>query len=234
MWLFMKLADIISAGLNDLSVQLEIASRIVTRIPFWLRRRISLRPGPVLSRAMLLVLLACLPAWSLQARAPDQGYRIVITKSSRELAVMQGNRIIKKFTIAYGKGNGPTKRVIGDNNTPTGHYRIVKFKPDSKFFFFMQLDYPNLLDAWYGYMDNIISSADFRNIAAAFKNHQIPPQDTRLGGYIGIHGLGDAGADALKIHRANNWTDGCIALRNEEINELRRYVSIGTPIIIRP
>ena len=104
----------------------------------------------------------------------------------------------------------------------------------SKFFFFMQLDYPNLLDAWYGYMGNIISSRDFRNIAAAFKNHQIPPQDTRLGGYIGIHGLGDVSAEALKIHRNNNWTDGCIALKNEEINELRRYVSIGTPIIIRP
>lgn len=180
------------------------------------------------------LLLAVMQLCCVPARALDGNYRIVITKSTRELAVMQGERVIKKYTVSYGKGHGPTKRRIGDNNTPTGRYRIVKFKPDSKFSFFMQLDYPNLLDAWYGYKDNIISSTDFRAIAAAFKNHQAPPQDTRLGGYIGIHGLGEVSADALKIHQTNNWTDGCIALKNEEINDLRRYVSIGTPIIIRP
>jgi len=180
------------------------------------------------------ILLTSLQIWPLQAHALGGAYRIVITKSTRKLEVMQGDRVIRKYTISYGKGHGSTKRELGDNNTPTGRYQIVKFKPDSKFFFFMQLDYPNLLDAWYGYKDDIISSTDFRNIAAAFKNHQIPPQNTRLGGYIGIHGLGDVSADTLKIHQANNWTDGCIALKNEEINELRHYVSIGTTIIIRP
>ena len=197
-------------------------------------RPLSVNHSRVSLYAIVIILMGIMQVCPLQARTLEQHYRIVVTKSTRQLAVMQGNRIIKKYKIAFGKGHGPTKRQIGDNNTPTGRYRIVKFKPDSKFFFFMQLDYPNLLDAWYGYMGNIISSRDFRNIAAAFKNHQIPPQDTRLGGYIGIHGLGDVSAEALKIHRNNNWTDGCIALKNEEINELRRYVSIGTPIIIRP
>ena len=198
------------------------------------RRRLSVSHSGIALYVGAVILLGTMQLSSLQARALEQNYLIVVTKSTRQLAVMQGDRVIKKYKIAYGKGQGPTKRQIGDNNTPTGKYRIVKFKSDSKFFFFMQLDYPNLLDAWYGYMGNIISSRDFRNIAAAFKNHQIPPQDTRLGGYIGIHGLGEVNAEALKIHQNNNWTDGCIALKNEEINDLRRYVSIGTPIIIRP
>ena len=188
----------------------------------------------ILPYGAAIILLASMQIWPLQVHALGGAYRIVITKSTRKLEVMQEDRVIREYTISYGKGHGPTKREIGDNNTPTGRYRIVKFKPDSKFFFFMQLDYPNLLDAWYGYRDNIISSTDFRNIAAAFKNHQIPPQNTRLGGYIGIHGLGEVSADSLKIHQTNNWTDGCIALKNEEINELRRYVSIGTTIIIKP
>lgn len=182
--------------------------------------------GIILSTALLMS--------SFPTHASENSYRVVVTKSTRELKILQGDRVIKKYTISYGKGHGLTKRRIGDNNTPTGRYRIAKFKPDSKFFFFMQLDYPNLLDAWYGYKDKIISSTDFKNIAAAFKNHRLPPQNTPLGGYIGIHGLGEVSTSQLKIHQSNNWTDGCIALKNEEINDLRRYVSIGTPIIIKP
>lgn len=98
----------------------------------------------------------------------------------------------------------------------------------------MQLDYPNLLDAWYGYKDKIISSNEFKKIVMAFKNNQTPPQDTLLGGYIGIHGLGEVNEEILNIHEINNWTEGCIALKNEEINELRQFVSIGTPITIKP
>jgi murein L,D-transpeptidase YafK len=199
-----------------------------------LPRRFVISLSGTFPHGAVLLLVAVMQLCCFPAVALEGNYLIVITKSTRELVVMQEDRVIKKYMIAYGKGHGLTKRQIGDYNTPTGSYRIVKFKPDSKFFFFMQLDYPNLLDAWYGYKDNIISSTDFRDIAAAFKNHQAPPQDTRLGGYIGIHGLGEVNADALKIHQTGNWTDGCIALKNEEINELRRYVSIGTSIIIRP
>lgn len=217
-----------------MTVLTEIIYHVFIRRTGYLFHHFFVYLSRIIPYGAVFMLLASLQIWSLQVHALDGVYRIIITKSSRKLEVMQGDRVIRKFTISYGKGHGATKREIGDNNTPTGRYRIVKFKPDSKFFFFMQLDYPNLLDAWYGYKDNIISSTDFRNIAAAFKDHRIPPQNTRLGGYIGIHGLGEVSTDILKIHRTNNWTDGCIALKNEEINELRRYVSIGTTIIIRP
>jgi len=109
----------------------------------------------------------------------------------------------------------------------------MEFKEDSKFHFFMQIDYPNLLDAWYGYNNKIISASEFKEIATAYKNNQMPPQHTSLGGYIGIHGLGEITKKKLKIHNTYNWTEGCIAIRNEEISELRKYVSIGTRIIIK-
>ncbi len=97
----------------------------------------------------------------------------------------------------------------------------------------MQLDYPNLLDAWYGYKNEVITATEFKEIATAFKNKQIPPQDTKLGGYIGIHGLGVTTEQKILIHKGNNWTEGCIALTNEQINDLRQYVSIGTKVVIR-
>ena len=165
--------------------------------------------------------------------AAGDGFEIEIIKSARELILKRGNQPYKTFRMAYGKGNDGPKRQRGDNKTPVGSYTILGFKPDSKFHFFMQLNYPNLLDAWHGYKDRLISPAEFRQIALSFKNHEMPPQDTRLGGYIGIHGVGEITSEKMKIHHAVNWTDGCIALTNEEINILRKYVTIGTPVIIR-
>ena len=60
-----------------------------------------------------------------------------------------------------------------------------------------------------------------------------PPQNTRLGGAIGIHGIGEETADKLHIHDNLDWTEGCIALRNAEINELRPFLGLGTRVVIR-
>jgi len=165
--------------------------------------------------------------------ARDNFYVIEISKSKQELSVKNGNKVIKNYRVAYGKGGNGIKRQLGDKKTPLGVYKIIDFKDDSKFHFFMQLDYPNLLDAWYGYKNEVITATEFKEIATAFKNKQIPPQNTKLGGYIGIHGLGITTEQKILIHEGNNWTEGCIALTNEQINDLRQYVSIGTKVVIR-
>lgn len=155
-----------------------------------------------------------------------------ISKSGQTLKVRQGDEIIKFYRIAFGKGGKGSKRQSGDKKTPSGIYRITEFKSDSKFHYFMQINYPNLTDAWHGYKNRLITAREFRRIAEAYRDGTLPPQDTILGGYIGIHGIGDVNREKLDIHASHNWTEGCIALRNEEINELRRYVSIGTPVFI--
>lgn len=160
-------------------------------------------------------------------------FDIVISKSRKELAVKNGDQIIKQYPIALGKGGNGTKRKLGDKKTPVGVYKIVAIKNESRFYYFMQLDYPNILDAWYGYKNNIISASEFKKIAVAYKTGQKPPQDTELGGYIGIHGLGEENEEKLQIHNGFNWTDGCIALTNEQINDLKQYVAIGTKVIIK-
>lgn len=160
-------------------------------------------------------------------------YEIEIVKSKQELAIKDGDEIIKKYRVALGKGGKGTKRKIGDKKTPTGIYKVMDFKSDSKFHFFIHIDYPNLLDAWYGYKNEIISASEFKDIATAYKNENKPPQSTALGGYIGIHGLGDESDEKLFIHEEFNWTEGCIALTNNEVVELRQYVEIGTRIVIK-
>ena len=160
-------------------------------------------------------------------------YSLEIIKSTQELRLKRGEQTLKTFRIAYGMGDKGPKRQLGDNRTPVGFYRILDFNPESNFYYFMQISYPNLLDAWHGYQDEIITSAEFKTIALAFKNHEMPPQNTGLGGYIGIHGVGDNEAERMELHQAINWTKGCIALTNEEINILREYVTKGTPVSIK-
>ena len=165
--------------------------------------------------------------------AIDDTYQLLISKSEKLLHVVKGERTVRSFNISLGKGGKGTKRRLGDNKTPIGVYKIMDFKSDSKFHFFMQIDYPNLLDAWYGYKNSVITAKDFKRIAFAFKGRQKPPQNTPLGGYIGIHGLGETTDERLQIHEAMNWTEGCIAMTNSEITTLREYVSIGTRVTIR-
>ena len=171
--------------------------------------------------------------FSLCQVAVASPYIIEISKTDRSLAVKQDNKVIKEYNIAHGKGGKGTKKQRGDNKTPTGTYTVVNFKADSKFHFFMQLNYPNPLDAWRGYRNEIISAAEFRNIVKAYKRKRLPPQDTRLGGQIGIHGIGWTTAEKNRIHETQNWTEGCIALKNEEVNDLKKYVSLGTKVVIQ-
>ncbi len=168
---------------------------------------------------------------SLNAR--EDSYQLEISKSAKELIVKKGDITVTRFDIALGKGGKGTKQRVGDKKTPVGVYKIMDFKADSKFHYFMQIDYPNLLDAWYGYKNNIISAREFKQIAYASKGRQSPPQNTGLGGYIGIHGLGESTPERRKIHESFNWTEGCIALKNNEITTLRQFVSIGTRVTIR-
>ena len=161
-----------------------------------------------------------------------EDYQVVISKSNKELILKKSNNIIKKYHIATGKGGKGTKRKRGDSKTPLGVYRIFKLKKSKRFHYFIQLDYPNLIDAWYGFKNEIIDGNDFKRIANAYKKRVPPPQDTNLGGEIGIHGIGETTKKKLAIHQDLNWTDGCIALTNDDVNDLIKFIRIGTTVVI--
>ena len=161
-------------------------------------------------------------------------YQLRISKQDNELIVERAGARVKTYRIASGRGGRGAKRRQGDNKTPVGAYRILNGRESARFDYFIHLDYPNLIDAWRGYKDKVISAAEFKQIALAHKQRRTPPQDTGLGGFIGIHGLGRTDTEKLAIHEGFNWTEGCIALTNEEIRELRQFIQPGTTVIIRP
>ena len=160
-------------------------------------------------------------------------YQLEVIKSANELVVKEGKDVIKRYRISIGKGGHGTKTRSGDSKTPVGSYKIMEMHDQTRFHFFMHINYPNSLDAWYGYNNNLINGREFKEIVSALKSDHLPPQDTALGGSIGLHGIGEITQEKLSIHDRLDWTEGCIALTNEEISELRQFVSVGTTIIIR-
>ncbi len=165
--------------------------------------------------------------------AAASSYDIEIKKSQRLLIVREGEEVRKVYHIAWGRGGPGDKQRLGDRKTPVGTYRVIGFNDRSKFDFFIRLNYPNVKDAFYGLKSAVITRVEFDRIIGALRRNTLPPQDTSLGGAIGIHGIGPETPEKLRIHESLNWTEGCIALRNGEIHELRPYIHIGTRVVIR-
>lgn len=160
-------------------------------------------------------------------------YTVEIYKSRRELLVKQGTRVARRYRAALGSGGIGDKRIRGDHKTPVGVYYITGFNDASAFDIFMRLNYPSLKDGFFGLKRSLITREEFERIVDAQRQDALPPQDTPLGGAIGIHGIGEETSDRLKIHANLDWTKGCIALTNREIRELRSFVDVGTMVVIR-
>lgn len=139
-------------------------------------------------------------------------------------------RAIRQFDdISIGSGGVADVHLAGDHTTPRGHFHVVNVRPSSRFDTFILLDYPQPAQADRALHDGSIDAATRAAIDDAVFAGQLPPQDTRLGGEIGIHGLG---RDSTGIHRRFNWTSGCIALTNRQIRQLAGLVSAGTDVVI--
>lgn len=162
------------------------------------------------------------------------GTYVEVLKSEQILRLRHGDNIFKEFPIAFGRGDRGPKERLGDKKTPEGIYRVVGVNESERFHLFLRLNYPNVKDAFYGLKNKIITREQFDTIINALKRGRLPPQNTPLGGAIGIHGVGVENGKTLKIHANMNWTEGCIAVTNAEIRELRNLVPIGTEVVIKP
>ncbi len=179
---------------------------------------------------IILILLAT----TIVAPKEDAQYRILIKKSERKLHLYRtengGEKLAKSYEIALGNTPTGTKRRQGDGATPEGDYYITHKNPKSNFYLSLGISYPNIPDADAGLKAGLITKAQHEVIAAAIKRKEKPPQNTRLGGDIFIHGGGTGKLFGL----IKDWTLGCVALENEEIKELFNTVPVKTPVRIVP
>ena len=137
--------------------------------------------------------------------------RVVIYKSQQTMQLLSGNDVIRSYQVAIGRNPLGHKQKAGDCRTPEGAYIIDSHKKDSRFHKSLHISYPNKSD-----------------LTAAKKNGNSPGSD------IMIHGLPKGFEDLGDIHFKRNWTKGCIAVNNQEMDEIWKLVPDGTPIVIKP
>ena len=156
---------------------------------------------------------------------------VLVDDQESTLSVFRGNALLERFApISLGRAGAKTQRVRGDNVTPMGEFRINRFNYESQWRTFMGIDFPTPAHARMALEKGIYSQTDYENYFDFYRRNGHPPQNTALGGAIGIHGLGSADPD---IHGRYHWTQGCVAVTNEQIDRLAELVGVGTRVVIR-
>jgi murein L,D-transpeptidase YafK len=166
----------------------------------------------VTALSILLLAVACQivgPAPEVPSAAALKGDALEVRKATREMDLIDQGRVVKTYRIALGANPIGHKQRAGDQRTPEGFYAIDYRNPRSQFHKSMHISYPNAADR---------SSAEHRG--------------DNPGGTVMIHGTGKLPASV----RENDWTDGCIAVTNREIDELWAALPKDrpVPILIRP
>ncbi len=182
--------------------------------------------GSLRSMLGLLILISL----SVPGYADEEVWLLVDTQS-KVIRVKQGAETKAEYNnISIGQNGAAADKVRGDEKTPLGIYRIGWVNSNSRFYRFYGFNYPSRWDAQRGLKKGLINPETYQRIFNADLLDRIPDQTTALGGQIGIHGIGSADAD---IHKSMNWTRGCIALTNNQINSLGAWISTGTVVVIR-
>jgi murein L,D-transpeptidase YafK len=161
----------------------------------------------VLTLMVVVGLASCAPSKFRTYDGPEVT-RVEVHKAKRKMYLVHHDKVLRQFDIALGFSPVGHKQIEGDSRTPEGVYYIDRRNPNSNFHLSLGISYPN---------------ADDRARARAIGKSP--------GGDIFIHGR--AGKHKLR-NRGRDWTDGCIAVTDREMEDIYAMVKVGTPIVIYP
>jgi murein L,D-transpeptidase YafK len=175
-----------------------------------------MRTRPILATiaaACVAFLTVC--AWDsaqppVRAAVSPAADHIIVEKSVRRMTLLKDGRVVRTYRVALGRGGAGAKQKSGDNKVPEGVYRITGRNPKSAYHLSLRIGYPTPLQV------------------LEARRRGIDP-----GGDIMIHGIRNGFGWLGKQHRLADWTQGCIAVTDEEIEEIWRLVPDGTRIEIR-
>lgn len=166
----------------------------------------------ILATAALVLLGVSVAGWRASAAPPGPKADLVrVEKAGRRLQLLRGGEIIGSYRVSLGANPRGHKQQEGDERTPEGRYRIDWRNPRSQFHKSLHISYPDAQDR---------RAAQARGVSP--------------GGDIMIHGMPNGWAWAWLFLKPFNWTDGCIAVNNREMDEIWGAVADGTPIEINP
>jgi murein L,D-transpeptidase YafK len=170
--------------------------------------------APLFRSAFRILILCTIAAATLEASehpAAVKAARVLVLKHQHTLQLLRGGRVLKEYKVALGGSPVGPKTQQGDHKTPEGVYVLDSRNPQSQFYKSLHISYPTAVQRTAG------------------RKRGVSP-----GGDVFVHGLPHAYRAIGAAHRLHDWTDGCIAVTDEEMDELWLAIPTGTPIEIRP
>jgi lipoprotein-anchoring transpeptidase ErfK/SrfK len=152
----------------------------------------------------------------LFSSSPVSPVSIVIDKSDYQMYVYDAKGWYATYPVVFGNSSLEDKKMEGDKNTPEGSFRIVNKRVHEKWDRYLGLDYP--------------TQESLARFNERKRRGEIPAY-ARPGAGIGIHGVWPH--EDFVVDRYKNWTDGCISLKNRDVEDLYNYIPVGTPVTIR-
>ncbi|MBV9881169.1 MAG: L,D-transpeptidase family protein [Gemmatirosa sp.] len=156
-----------------------------------------------------------MPTWAIGTRTglahAGRADSIVVEKAQHRMTLYAGSQALGTFLVAIGKQSTGAKERAGDYRTPEGLYQIDARNPNSRYHLALHVSYPNATDL-----------AHARALGVS------------PGGDVMIHGLPNGQGNVGAAHREYDWTNGCVAVTDQEIEQIWGAVPVGTPIRIRP
>ena len=154
---------------------------------------------------------------------------IIVYKSERRLDLIDNNgQLIKQYKVMLGLNPIGAKSEEGDNKTPEGKYELDQINPKSKYHFAFHISYPNSKQKLHAKLRGKRPGGDIML-------HGFPNEMTEIDYFLRPLNLSDlASEQIIPMLPLYDWTNGCIAVKNEEIDEIAKYITIPTSITINP
>jgi murein L,D-transpeptidase YafK len=161
----------------------------------------------------LFALLVLLSLMAVENKLPvdARADRVIVMKKERTLTLMSGDKVLKVYKIALGVDPVGPKPMEGDHKTPEGNYILDRRNPKSKYYRSIHISYPSEED-----------------------RDRARESGVSAGGDVMVHGLPNGFGWLGATHRVHDWTDGCVAVSDQEMDEIWSAVADGTPIEIKP
>ena len=157
---------------------------------------------------------------------------IIIDRSNYQLDLYSDTVLVKRYKVVFGKNRSNLKTSAFDYATPIGNYNICIIDTNTQYHKFLKLNYPNRRDAAEALKNHYINKSEHDKIIQSYSNNNCSQNETPLGANIGIHGTGEYDFIFKNLPFIFNWTNGSIAVSNENIDELFSVVKIGTKVKI--
>lgn len=153
---------------------------------------------------------------NFRAEGPSGNVYIIVDKSDYELRVYDDLGWYATYPVVFGSKNLEDKYMEGDKRTPEGNFKIISKRSNHKWNKMLLIDYPNQ-QSW----------EKFNNRKA----RGLIAKNARIGGGIGIHGTWPN--DNIVVDDYTNWTNGCISMKNTDLDAIEPYLNVGTPVTIK-